>query len=423
MSIAEALPATVALHNERNRQSALVAALSPATPTWIRQLTWAADQFLVRRADGGASVIAGYPWFTDWGRDTMIALPGLTLATGRVAEAAAILRSFAAHLSDGMLPNRFPDGGEAPEYNTVDATLWYFAAVGAYVSVGDDRHFAEELFPVLADIVAWHDRGTRYGIHVDSHDQLLAAGSPDVQLTWMDARVGARVVTPRSGKAVEINALWQHALRVMRALARRLGHDAAARDYDERATAHARAFAERFWYADGGYLYDVVDTPDGGDDARLRPNQIFAVALSDALLDDLQRRAVVATCQRELWTPFGLRSLARHDPDYCGRYVGGPRQRDAVYHQGTVWSWLAGPFARAHHLVHGDADAALGLLEPLAAHLHHTGLGSVSEIFDGDAPHAARGCFAQAWSVATLLEAWHAVQAPRAVTNSRETPS
>jgi len=269
-----------------------------------------------------------------------------------------------------------------------------------------------ELYPVLLDILAWHRRGTRYDIHVCARDHLLFAGEAGVQLTWMDARVGDWVVTPRTGKAVEINALWQHALVVTRTFADVLGDSASVRQLSGEAERHADSFTRRFWNADAGYLYEVIDVPpDDADDDSLRPNQIIAVALGDDLLSAAQRRAIVDICQRELWTPFGLRSLARAHVAYQGRYGGAPHQRDAAYHQGTVWSWLLGPFARAHLRVHGDAQAAHAVLEPLAGHLRHAGLGHISEIFDGDAPHHARGCFAQAWSVGSVLAAWHHIQA------------
>lgn len=403
-------PATLALRRERDRQRALLDTVAPATPSWIRQLVLAADQFVVQRGAGGATVIAGYPWFTDWGRDTMIALPGLTLATGRVELARQILATFAAHVSEGMLPNRFPDGAEAPEYNTSDATLWFFHAVARCLEAADDADFAARLYPVLAEIAAWHVRGTRHGIRIDSGDELLSGGEAGVQLTWMDARVGARVITPRHGKAVEINALWQRALKVLKDLAERCGETAAAADYRARAARHAESFARRFWYAEGGWLYDVVDVPGAADDASLRPNQILAIALAPELLTPSQREQVVTRCVQELWTPYGLRSLAPFEDEYRGHYSGDPDARDAVYHQGTAWSWLLGPLARAHFAVHGDAARALSLIEPIAAHLRHSGLGSISEIFDGDPPHAARGCFAQAWSVAEVLDAWFAIQ-------------
>ena len=389
-----------------------------AAPAWMARLVLAADQFVVERraSDGqplGHSVIAGYPWFADWGRDTMVALPGLTLACGRAELAARILRTFAQYVSEGMLPNRFPDSGEMPEYNTVDATLWYFVAVEAYWRATRDRMLLGELYPVLGEIVAAHERGTRYGIHVDDGDGLLAAGVPNVQLTWMDAKVGDWVVTPRIGKPVEINALWFNALLAMRGFAGELGDAPAAQRYLATAERVARSFDAAFWLDDAHYLCDVVDGPDGDlaadgrrRDRSLRPNQVFALSLPHPLLDNGRARAVVDTCLRELWTPVGLRSLGRSDGRYASRYVGGPRERDGVYHQGTVWSWLAGPFALAHYRAYGDAARARRLLDGLCAHLEEACLGQVSEIFDGDAPHTPRGCFAQAWSVAETLRAW-----------------
>jgi predicted glycogen debranching enzyme len=312
-----------------------------------------------------------------------------------------------------MLPNRFPDSGEAPEYNTVDATLWYFVAVEACWRATRDRSLLDDLYPVLREIVAAHERGTRYGIRVDDVDGLLAAGEPGVQLTWMDAKVGDWVVTPRIGKPVEINALWFNALLAMRSFASELGRAAEAQRYLATAERVARSFDAAFWLEDANYLCDVVDGPEGdpGADGRrrdrsLRPNQVFALSLPHPLLDNGRARAVVDTCLRELWTPVGLRSLGRADPRYAGRYAGGPRERDAVYHQGTVWSWLAGPFALAHYRAYADAARARALLEGVGAHLEEACLGQVSEIFDGDAPHAPRGCFAQAWSVAETLSVW-----------------
>ncbi|MEP7242621.1 MAG: amylo-alpha-1,6-glucosidase [Gammaproteobacteria bacterium] len=450
----------VAHTQESKRQQALLGSTPENAPLWVRQLTLAADQFIVQRwRDGkpaGTTVIAGYPWFSDWGRDTMIALPGLALATDRAADAASILRTFAVHASEGMLPNRFPDGGEAPEYNTVDATLWYFHAINAYVEATRDRQLLGDLYPTLRDIVEWHRRGTRFGIHVDPVDGLLFAGEPGVQLTWMDAKIGGWVVTPRIGKPVEINALWHFALVSMAKWADTLGDKRGAADYARDAARVAASFADAFWFAQGNYLYDVIDCPselegDGtaatvdadhdahagagaratdhngtsqaapfntrrGDttngrakrtDASLRPNQIFAVSLGTGLLDDARARAVVATCARHLLTPVGLRSLAPNDPRYIGSYTGGPKERDATYHQGTVWSWLLGPFALAHHRAYGNAAHSLQLLEGMAAHLSESCLGTVSEIFDGNAPHTPRGCFAQAWSVSETLRAWH----------------
>jgi predicted glycogen debranching enzyme len=409
----------VALEHDRRRREARLQAAPAAAPPWIRRLALAADQFIVRRARAegtpdGTSVIAGYPWFSDWGRDTMIALPGLTLATGRMADAASILRTFAAHVSEGMLPNRFPDGGETPEYNTVDATLWYFHALARYLDATDDQALLRELYPTMREIIDWHRRGTRYSIHVDPDDGLLYAGEPGGQLTWMDAKVGDWVVTPRIGKPVEINALWHYALFSMANWARTLHDSRAALDYERDARRVAAAFAPAFWFEAGGYLHDVVDGPEGTPgvrgarlDASLRPNQIFAVSLGTDLLDARRARAVVDTCARELLTPVGLRSLSPRDSRYVGQYCGGPRQRDGAYHQGTVWSWLLGPFALAHYRVYGDPAHAQALLAGLAPHLDEACIGTVSEIMDGDAPHAPRGCFAQAWSVSETLRAWH----------------
>ncbi len=402
--------ATVARGADQQRRAELLLPVLQE-PGWVRQLALAADQFIVGRGASdseGATVIAGYPWFGDWGRDTMIALPGLTLPTGRSFIAARILRTFAAHLSDGMLPNRFPDGGAAPEYNTVDATLWYFHAVEAYLQSTGDEALLRELWPRLVEIVDWHFRGTRHGIGVDPADGLLRAGEPGVQLTWMDAKVGDWVVTPRIGKPVEINALWHHALVTMSALGERVGEAALARRYQSLAARARESFRQRFWYAEGGYLYDVVDGPEGND-ASLRPNQIFAVSLPSELLDAQQAAAVVAVCQRELLTPMGLRSLAATDHRYVGVYAGGPVQRDGAYHQGTVWSWLLGPFALAHFRVHGDRKEARALLAGIGSHLAEACAGSISEIFDGEAPHRPRGCCAQAWSVAEVLRAWFAL--------------
>jgi predicted glycogen debranching enzyme len=408
----------VALERENSRRRALQRAVPAGAPCWARRLTRAADQFIVRRSrsDGmpaGTTVIAGYPWFSDWGRDTMIALPGLALATGRIKDAASILRTFAEHVSEGMLPNRFPDGGEPPEYNTVDATLWYFHAIAAYLEASGDRALLRDLYPVLRGIVDWHRRGTRYGIRVDPQDGLLFAGETGVQLTWMDAKVGDWVVTPRIGKPVEVNALWHYALTQLAEWARALKDSRAAADYRAAAVRAAASFTQRYWYPAGGYLYDVIDGAGNSVDSSLRPNQIFAVSLGTNLLDAVRARAVVDVCAREFLTPVGLRSLATSDPRYAGHYLGDPRQRDAIYHQGTVWTWLLGPYALAHHRVYGDTEHALALLEGLAPHLDDACIGSVSEIMDGDAPHSPRGCFAQAWSVAETLRAYHRLTAQR----------
>ena len=376
-------------------------------PSWIRQLVLAADQFVARRplADDpdGMTVIAGYHWFGDWGRDTMIALPGLALTTGRPEVARRILTTFARFVDRGMLPNRFPDAGEAPEYNTVDATLWYFEAVRAYhASTGDDA-LLKELYPVLEEIVRFHRAGTRYAIREDPSDGLLASGEHGVQLTWMDAKVGDWVVTPRTGKAVEINALWYNAIRAMAGFSRRLRGSVSP--WDSLGERIKTGFA-RFWSDDLGHCYDVLDSP-GGHDGTLRPNQIFAVSLPESPLDPERAKKVVDACARHLVTSFGLRSLGPGHPEYRGRYGGEQRARDGAYHQGTVWAWLLGPFALAHFKVYGDAAAARSFLDPLADHLADFGIGSIAEIFDGDAPFTPGGCIAQAWSVAETLRAWH----------------
>ena len=375
-------------------------------PGWIEQLVLAADQFVVQRPllddPDGMSVIAGYHWFGDWGRDTMISLPGLLLATGRPEVAKRILTTFARFVDRGMLPNRFPDAGEVPEYNTVDAALWYVEAIRAYHQATGDDALLTQLFPVLEEIVRWHRTGTRYGIAVDPADGLLRSGEPGVQLTWMDAKIGDWVVTPRTGKAVEINALWYNALCAMAFFARRLRRPP---DEWESMAAHVKSGFARFWNERAGYCYDVLDGPDGNDDA-LRPNQILAVSLSESPLSPEQQREVVDACARYLLTSFGLRSLAPGYLRYQGRYVGGPRERDAAYHQGPAWGWLLGPFVMAYLRAYGDPATALAFLEPMAHHLADYGVGSIAEIFDGDPPFTPRGCIAQAWSVAEILRAW-----------------
>jgi len=379
-------------------------------PEFPCRLVLAADQFIVNRAvqddPSGKTMIAGYPWFSDWGRDTMISLPGLTLSTGRPEIARSILRTYARYVDQGMIPNRFPDVGEMPEYNTVDATLWYFNALRLYYDATEDDDLIHELFGVLAEIIDWHCRGTRFNIHLDPADGLLYAGEAGVQLTWMDAKVGDWVVTPRQGKPVEVNALWYNALRTIAILARRIGKP--HQEYDAIAD-RALARFSRFWNADLGYCYDVLDGVNG-DDASLRPNQIFAVSLPESPLSPTQQREVVEVCGRSLLTSHGLRSLAPDDAHYQGTYKGSPLQRDGAYHQGTVWGWLLGPFVRAHLRVHNNPALARTFLEPMLNHLFAHGLGSLSEIFDGDAPFIPRGCFAQAWTVAEVLRAWMAIE-------------
>jgi predicted glycogen debranching enzyme len=371
-------------------------------------LTRAAEAFIVRRGSGGRTIIAGYPWFTDWGRDTMIALPGLTLATGRAPIAAEILRTFAATVDAGMLPNRFPDDGSAPEYNTVDAALWYIEAVRAYVTATADEQLLREIFPALEAIVAGYRDGTRYGIGMDA-DGLVRAGVPGMQLTWMDAKVGDWVVTPRIGKPVEINALWYAALRAMEIFARRLD-----RPFDayRRLADRAAAGFDRFWNVERGYCFDVIDGPAGNDPA-LRPNQLFAVSLHASPLSPVRAKAVVDACSRALLTSHGLRTLAPDDPNYCGTYDGDQRSRDAAYHQGTVWPWLIGPFIHAHLRVYRDPDLAASFLTPLEDALTGYGIGTLGEIFAGDPPHVPRGCVAQAWSVAQVIEARDAIARAR----------
>jgi glycogen debranching enzyme len=402
----ELLDRAGALHGPAASNGGRARAGQPPLPQPLRQLVLAADQFIVSRptaADpGGKSIIAGYHWFSDWGRDTMIALPGLTLATGRPEAAASILRTYAQFVDQGMLPNRFPDAGETPEYNTVDATLWYFVALREYVAATGDTALLRELFPVLTDIIAWHRRGTRYNIHLDESDGLLYAGEKGIQLTWMDVKVDDWVVTPRTGKAVEINALWYNALRITQDFAAHLGQDAT--EYAALAARARQGFA-RFWDATMGYCYDVIDGPEGND-LSLRPNQLLAVSLPHTPLTPEQQRSVVDACARHLLTAHGLRSLSPDDKAYAGQYGGDRRKRDGAYHQGTVWSWLIGPFVSAHLRVYQDMAAARAYLEPLLYHLVDHGIGSISEIFEGDAPFAPRGCIAQAWGVAEVLRAW-----------------
>jgi predicted glycogen debranching enzyme len=381
------------------------------------ELVLAADQFIItpdsRREDAARaaaagdqvrSIIAGYHWFTDWGRDTMISLEGLTLATGRHQEAGWILRTFAHYVRDGLIPNMFPEGEAAGLYHTADATLWFFHAIDRYLDVTGDRITLQNLLPVLRDIVAKHMQGTRFGIRVDPEDGLLAQGEDGYQLTWMDAKVEGWVVTPRRGKAVEINALFYNALALLARWLREEDGEAAARPIEE-AAAHARAsFNRRFWYEQGGHLYDVVDGPDGRDDPALRPNQVFSVALPNPVLDPARWRPVIDTVERELVTPVGLRSLARSHPDYEPKYDGDLRSRDAAYHQGTVWSWLVGPFVDAWLKVHPGKEAeAARFLEGFSAHVSEACLGSISEIFDAEPPFHPRGCVAQAWGVAEVL--------------------
>ncbi len=387
-------------------------ALARQAPSWLWQLVLAADQFIVRRSlpeePDGRSIIAGYHWFGDWGRDTMIALPGLTLSTGRAGLAKRILLAFSRYVDGGMLPNNFPDAGGKPEYNTVDAALWYFESIRQYVEATEDTGTLQKLFPVLTGMIDAHIAGTRYNIHVDPADGLLYAGGPGVQLTWMDAKVGDWVVTPRTGKPVEINALWINALETMAGFALLLAKPG---DVYEKLAIKAKKSFQRFWNVDRNCCFDVIDSPGMGNDAALRPNQIFAVSLPVSPLTHEQQKAVVDICAWRLLTSHGLRSLAPGEPGYTGHYGGSPRDRDAAYHQGTVWGWLLGPFALAHHRVYQNSAAALRFLEPLGRQIYASGLGTLSEIFDGDAPFTPRGSIAQAWTVAEVLRVWTEIAA------------
>jgi predicted glycogen debranching enzyme len=405
------LDAASSLAAAKERQQSLLtrAGVANADPV-VQQLVLAADQFLVARplADepDGRSVIAGYHWFNDWGRDTMISLPGLTLATGRAEEAASILRTFARYLADGLLPNNFPDSaGVVPGYNTADATLWYILAIRAYEEATGDESLVTDLLPALLQVIERHLEGTRYGIGVDPADGLLRAGEPGVQLTWMDAKVGDWVVTPRIGKPVEINALWYNALRTVAELHAVRGDGSTAARLTALADRTRESFRARFRGPDLDYLADVVDGPDG-DDWSLRPNQIFALSLPFPMLEGDEARAVLDAVSRSLLTSYGLRSLTPQDPAYRGTYGGDQVLRDGSYHQGPVWSWLLGPYAEASFRLTGDHSAALSVLRPLGDHLRDAGLGSVSEIFEGDPPHLPKGCVAQAWGVAETLRVW-----------------
>ncbi len=374
---------------------------------WLQQLVLAADQFIVKRAipgnSDGHSVIAGYHWFGDWGRDTMISLPGLSLPTGRPEFARDILLAFSKFVDGGMLPNNFPDSGGKPEYNTIDASLWYFEAVRQYFEATRDAATLHQLFPVLAAMIEAHVAGTRYNIHVDPADGLLYGGGPGVQLTWMDAKIGDWVVTPRTGKPVEINALWINALESMIQFSGALKLPSTRY---EALGAPAEASFAKFWNSARNHCYDVIDSPGIGNDASLRPNQILTVSLPFTPLTPSQQKFIVDICNAELLTPFGLRSLGPHESGYIAHYRGAPRERDAAYHQGTVWGWLLGPFALAHFRVYQDKAAALRLLEPLAQAISVYGLGSLAEVYDAEPPHTPGGCIAQAWTVAELIRAW-----------------
>jgi predicted glycogen debranching enzyme len=372
-----------------------------------RALALAADQFLVRRGADLRTVIAGYHWFGDWGRDTMISLPGLCLVTGRHDEAKGILRAFAAVVDQGMLPNRFTDRGETPEYNTVDASLWFFVAIHRYLLTTGDYDFArDEMLPVLEEILAWHQRGTRHGIHADA-DGLLASGERGVQLTWMDAKVAGRVVTPRRGKPVEIQALWYNALLVLAGLRERFGSAGESAPLRQQADRVRQRFASLFWHEEGGYLCDCIDEA-GLADTSLRPNQLLALSLPFQLFERGPRaERLLRAVEGKLLTPVGLRTLSPDHPAYRPVYSGAPAERDAAYHQGTVWPWLFGPYLTAMVRVRGEQgrEQAREILSRFVPHLGQAGVGSISEVFGAEPPHPPLGCIAQAWSVAEVLRA------------------
>ncbi len=416
-----------ALAADLERRRGLIEAAVPAARVGpAAELVLAADQFLISpvgrqadhvraRAEGDEvrTVIAGYHWFTDWGRDTMISLEGLTLTTGRGLEAGYILRTFAHYVSGGLIPNLFPEGASQGLYHTADATLWFFHAIDRYHLHRRDDRTLRRVLPILVDIVEHHVRGTSFGIGVDPADGLLRQGAPGYQLTWMDAKAGDWVVTPRRGKAVEINALWYNALRLMERWLTESGDAVRAGEMRERADRARDSFNRRFWCEEVGHLYDIVDG-ESGDDRALRPNQLLAISLSNPVLAPPRWKPVLEACRSALLTPAGLRSLAPRHPDYKPTYHGDLLTRDAAYHQGTVWSWLIGPFVDAYLRVYPDErEAARRLLDGLVAHLGDAGIGTVSEVFDAEAPFTARGCMAQAWGVAELLRCLVATSPPR----------
>jgi predicted glycogen debranching enzyme len=420
--IAGALTPAAAAEAERSRRETLLAQAHPAARDGFgAELTLAADQFLIvptgriedaARAKAAGeelrTVIAGYYWFTDWGRDTMISLEGLTLATGRITEAGWILRTFAQYIRDGLIPNMFPEGQQSGLYHTADATLWFFHALSRYLAASGDRVTLRFLIPHLMDVVEHHVAGTKFGIHVDPSDGLLSQGQPEYQLTWMDAKVGDWVVTPRRGKAVEINALWYNALRLLESWLTEEGRPAEALHLCTLADRARDSFNRRFWNSDTGFLFDVVDGQPGnnvpGDDPSCRPNQIFAISLPHAVLDRNYWRPVLDKVQQKLLTPVGLRSLSPDHPDYKPRYDGDLRARDAAYHQGTVWAWLIGPFIDAWLKVYPERrDEGKRFLAAFDRSLGEACVGSLSEIFDAEKPHTPRACIAQAWSVAEVL--------------------
>ena len=407
---------------ERERRARLLVEAEPRAQDGVAaELVFAADQFVITPAgraqeaarahaagDEVRTVIAVYHWFTDWGRDTMISLEGLTIVTGRWLEAGYILRTFAHYVRDGLIPNMFPDRQKEGLYHTADATLWFFHALGRYLKKAEDRITLRLLLPILVDIAEHHLRGTKFNIHVDPRDGLLAQGAEGYQLTWMDAKMGDWVVTPRRGKAVELNALWFNALKLLEGWLRENGESDAALRYGQHAERAREFFNRRFWFEEGGYLYDVVDV-DGGSasDSSCRPNQLFAISLDHPVLDPERWSSVINVAEKKLLTPVGLRTLSPDDANYKPIYGGDLRSRDGAYHQGTVWAWLIGPFIDAWLKVHPhDRTTARKFLQRFPEHLSEAGMGTISEVFDAGEPHAAGGCIAQAWSIAEVLRAW-----------------
>ncbi len=419
--IMSALTPRQAWDAEHDRKRRLTLEAHPAANNdFCRDLVWAADQFIFvpvgRREDTARAraagdeirtVIAGYHWFTDWGRDTMISLEGLTLTTGRQVEASYILRTFAHYVRDGLIPNMFPEGKTDGLYHTADATLWFFHALGRYLQHTHDEHLLRQLIPKLLDIVGHHLRGTRFNIHVDGNDGLLVQGQEGYQLTWMDAKVGDWVVTPRRGKAVEINALWYNALRLLEGWLRSVNRTGEADGLKAHAEKAKKSFNERFWNGERGFLYDVIDGENGGADPSCRPNQLFAISLDHPVLDQSRWESVLRVAQEKLLTPVGLRSLAPDEPDYKAKYDGDLRSRDAAYHQGTVWAWLIGPFIDAWLKVHpDDHETARSFLRAFETGRRSACVNSIAEVFDAEAPFKPRGCCAQAWSVAEVLRCY-----------------
>jgi predicted glycogen debranching enzyme len=419
-SIIEVLSPEQIAQAEQDRRERLYAHAHPVARAGMGgDLIFAADQFVTTPAgraeetarahafgDEVRTVIAGYHWFTDWGRDTMISLEGLTLVTGRSLEAGYILRTFAHYVRHGLIPNMFPDGQSAGLYHTADATLWFFHALHRYLEATKDRVTLTMLLPVLGDIIEHHLTGTDFNIHVDPEDGLLCQGKQGYQLTWMDAKMGDWVVTPRQGKAVEINALWYNSLCLVSRWSSETGNEGDARRYAAHAERARHSFNQRFWIEKAGYLFDVIDGPEGDDDS-IRPNQILAISLDHPVLDEKHWASVLAIVEKDLLTPVGLRTLSPRDPDYKKNYHGDLKTRDAAYHQGTAWAWLIGPFIDAWLRVHpNEQRKAREFLSAFPAHLDDAGLGTISEIFDAEAPHTPRGCIAQAWSVAEVLRCW-----------------